>query len=202
MKNNQLQNIVDILHEMDKRAAICLSNQNYDEALDVYKEILRAQKMLNLESLCGRTLLNIANIYMIQDNYEDAIDNINEAASIKSMQTNNDDRGNLKLCYANCLFKLDKPSEAELELKNELRKNYNKTICGKMELLLFSCYKENNNKSAARMYADKAINHFKLAQNTNELLRALYGRVDYFRSIGQEQYARYDEIEIERLTNS
>lgn len=202
MQNNQLQNIADILHEMDKKAALHLSNHNYTEALSVYKEVLRAQEQLKLEKLLGHTLLNMANIYMIQNNYNDALDAINRAASMKSIQTNNDDRGNLKICHANCLFNLNRAPEAETELKNELRKNFNKTLCGKMELLLFSYYKDSNNKSAARMFADKAINHFKLDRNTNELLRALYGRADYFRKIGQDQYARYDEIEIERLINN
>lgn len=202
MDNNQLKGIADALREMDKRAALCLNNHNYEEALVVYKEILRAQKMLNLESLYGRTLLNIANIYMIQEDYEEALKSLDEAMSMKSMQTNSVDRGNLRMSYANCLFKINKPSEAENELKSELRRNYNKSMCGKMELMLFSYYKEGDNKSAARMYADRAINHFKLDNNHEELLRALYSRVDYFRSIGQEQYARYDEIEINRLINA
>lgn len=202
MKTNPLQNIADALLKMDQRAALFLANQNYEEALNVYEEILKAQEQLKLEKLCGQTLLNMANIYMIQNDFDKAFDCINKAALLKTMQTNNNDRGNLKLCYANCLFRLGKAKEAELELKKELMKNYSKTLYGKMELMLFSYYMETNNKAAARTYVDKAINHFKLDQNTNELLRALHARVDYFKSVGQEQYARYDEIEIERLTNS
>ena len=118
------------------------------------------------------------------------------------MQTDNNDRGNLKLSYANCLFRLGQANEAESELKKELMKSYSKTLSGKMELMLFSYYMENNNKAAARACVDKAINHFKLDKNTNDLLRALRARVDYFKSIGQDHYARYDEIEIEHLMNS
>ena len=202
MKTNPLQNIADTLLKMDKKAALFLADQNYEEALNAYEEILKAQEQLKLEKLCGQTLLNIANIYMVLNDYDKAFECINKAASLKTMQTNNNDRGNLKLCYANCLFKLGKAKEAESELKKELVKNYSKTLYGKMELMLFSYYMETNNKAAARTYADKAINHFKLDQNTNELLRALHARVDYFKSVGQAHYARYDEIEIERLTNS
>lgn len=202
MKTNPLQNIADALLKMDQRAALFLANQNYEEALNVYEEILKAQEQLKLEKLCGQTLLNMANIYMVQNDFDKAFDCINKAALLKTMQTNNNDRGNLKLCYANCLFRLGKAKEAELELKKELMKNYSKTLYGKMELMLFSYYMETNNKAAARTYVDKAINHFKLDQNTNELLRALHARVDYFKSVGQEQYARYDEIEIERLTQN
>ena len=202
MKTNPLQNIADALLKMDQRAALFLANQNYEEALNVYEEILKAQEQLKLEKLCGQTLLNMANIYMVQNDFDKAFDCINKAALLKTMQTNNNDRGNLKLCYANCLFRLGKAKEAELELKKELMKNYSKTLYGKMELMLFSYYMETNNKAAARTYVDKAINHFKLDQNTNELLRALHARVDYFKSVGQEHYARYDEIEIERLMNS
>lgn len=202
MKTSPMQGIADALLEMDKRAALFVANQNYDEALKVYKEILRAQEQLKLETLCGHTLLNMANIYMIQGDYESALQKINDAALIKSMQTNNEDRGNLRLCHANCLFQLNKAKEAESELKNELMKNNSKSLCGKMELLLFSYYRETNNRMAARTYVDKAINHFKLDKNNNELLRALRSRVDYFRSIGQEQFTRYDENEIECLTKS
>ena len=67
MKNNPSQKIADILLEMDKKAALFLSVQKYDEALNVYKEILRAQEQLKLEKLCGQTLLNIANIYTLQN---------------------------------------------------------------------------------------------------------------------------------------
>lgn len=202
MKTSPMQGIADALLEMDKRAALFVANQNYDEALNVYKEILRAQEQLKLETLCGRTLMNMANIYMIQDKHEDALEKINDAASIKAMQVNGDDRGTLMLCHANCLLRLGKAKEAELELKKELMKNYSKSLYGKMELMLFSYYMESSNKVMARTYIDKAINHFKLDQNMNELLRALHARVDYFRLMGQEHYARYDEIEIERLTNS
>ena len=201
MKTNPLQNIADTLLKMDKKAALFLANQNYEEALNAYEEILKAQEQLKLEKLCGQTLLNIANIYMVQNDYDKALKCINKASSLKTMQTNNNDRGNLKLSYANCLFRLGRAKEAELELQKELIKNYSKTLYGKMELLLFPYYMEPDNKAAARTYADKAINHFKLDQNTNELLRALRARVDYFKSVGQNNYARYDEIEIERLMN-
>ena len=202
MKTNPLQNIADTLLKMDKKAALFLANQNYDEALNAYEEILKAQEQLKLEKLCGQTLLNIANIYMIQNDYDKALECINKASSLKTMQTDNNDRGNLKLSYANCLFRLGQANEAESELKKELMKSYSKTLSGKMELMLFSYYMENNNKAAARACVDKAINHFKLDKNTNDLLRALRARVDYFKSIGQDHYARYDEIEIEHLMNS
>lgn len=202
MANSQAQSIADILLGMDKKAAHYLNNQNFDEALNVYKEILHAQEQLKLEKLCGQTLLNMANINMIQKNFEEAFECIDKASSLKTMMENNNDRGNLKLCYANCLFVLGKAKEAELELKNELRKNNNKTLCGKMELMLFSYYKENMDRINARAFVDKAINHFKMDQNKNELLRALQGRADYFKSIGQVQYAKFDECEIERLTKN
>ncbi|OWV13547.1 hypothetical protein [Fibrobacter sp. UWH1] len=202
MLSKQLKNIVDILHDMDKKAALFLSNQNYDDALAVYKEILKAQEQLKLEKLCGHTMLNIANIYMMQNDYDQALANISKAAMLKSMQSDNDDRGNLKLTQASCLFVMNKGKVAESELKNELRKNSNKTLCGKIELLLFSYYKDVQNRLAARTFIDKAINHFKLDHNKEELLRALKGRVDYFRSIGQGHYAQFDESEIERLMNS
>lgn len=199
MNKENLQKISDILHELDQRAAFALQEQKYDEALMIYEEVLKAQENLRLEKLSGHTMLNIANIRMMKGEYEKALEYIERASGLKSLQKDHKDSGNIQIFRANCFFMLNRMEEAEKALTQEIRRNKNNTACGKMELLLYTIYMQTDKKGKARIAVDKAISHFKLDDNKAELKRALSCRVEYFRSVGQKMYAELDLAEIDKL---
>ena len=200
MSKENLQRISDILHELDKRAAFALSKQHYDEALSIYEEILHAQQELKLEKFSGHTLLNIANILMIKKEYEKALQYIEEASLLRSLQKDYKDSGNIQICKANIFFEQNRIDEAEKLLTREIRRNRNNTICGQMELMLFGVYMQTDRKSKALTAVNNAMDYFKRDNNTDQLKRALSTRQAYFIAIGKEQYAKIDELELKRLS--
>ena len=200
MNTDNLKRISDILHELDQRAGLAVADHNYDEALAIYQEILKAQGNLNLEKLCGHTMMNIANIYLLKEEYEKALVYVERASKLKTIQNDHKDSGNIQILRANISFLLQHLDEAEAILTREIKRNKNDSICGRMELMLFSHYMRSNRKSKARTVVDNAIKHFQVAKDKEELRRALECRVTYFKCLGQEQYARLDEMEIARLS--
>ena len=199
MSSEGTRKIADILKELDQRAAYALMDKKYDEALNIYREILRAQEGLGLEKLSGHTLLNMANICMLKGEFEEALSVIDRASKLKSLQKDDIDRGNLEIFRANSLFLLERSGEAENVLLQELKKNRNSTSCGQMEMLLFHHYRREKKNAKARGIVDKAISHFRADHNKEELIRALRGRVQYFLAAGQKMYAELDLAEIKNI---
>lgn len=199
MSRESSQKIVDMLHEMDQRAAYALMEEDYDKALGMYKEILSAQEALKLEKLCGHTMLNMANIYLIKEDFDTAMEYIEKVSQIKIVMKDDVDRGNIEMFRANALFMYSDAKEAEKILLSELKKNKNHTSCGKMQLILYSYYMRENMKVKARTILEKAIGSFRVSGNKDELKRALTYRMNYFLSVGQPQYAKLDEAEIARI---
>lgn len=199
MNKEKIQEISDILHELDQRAAFALKDQKYDEALIIYNEILRAQEQMKLEKLSGHTMVNIANIYTVKGEYESALEYIDKASELKSLQKDSCDSGNIQILRANILFMLKRPKEAEELLIQACKKNRDNVTCGRMAQTLFSYYVRIKEYPKARTYVDKAINHFRLSNNREELRKALSCRIEYFKLVGQTQYARYDEAELANL---
>lgn len=199
MKKEDAKNIADMLKELDQRAARALLRQDYDEALMIYREVLKAQQNLKLEKLSGHTLMNIANVHMMKGECKQALSMIDQASKLKSIQKDELDRGNIELFRANNMFLMNKSEEAEQVLLRELRRNRNNTACGQMELLLFGYYQRGKKNAKARSIVDKAINHFKLDQNKEELIKAYHCRANHFMSVGQKLYAELDLAEIEKI---
>jgi len=199
MKKEDAKRIADILKELDQRAARALLNKEYDEALMIYKEILKAQQDLKLEKLSGHTLLNMANVYMMRGECLSALSLIDQAAGLRSIQKDEVDRGNIEIFRANNMFLMNQDDEAERILLRELKRNKNHTACGQMELLLFGYYKRGKKNAKARSIVDKAISHFKLDQNKEELIKAYRCRAEHFMMNGQKLYADLDLAEIEKL---
>jgi len=199
VNKEQLQNISDILHELDQRAAFALKDQKYDEALAIYGEILRAQETLKLEKFSGHTMINMANIHTVRGEYETALEYIDRAAALKALQKDPRDSGNIQILRANIFFLLGRAEEAEALLTQECKRNRDDVTCGQIELVLYSYYMRAKKYSKARTFVDKAINHFRLGDNQEELRRALACRIEYFRRMGQAQYAKFDEAELSAL---
>lgn len=199
MNKEKIQEISDILHELDQRAAFALKDQKYDEALIIYSEILRAQEEIKLEKFSGHTMLNIANICTVKGEYERALEYVDKASELKALQNDPCDSGNIQILRANILFMLQRPKEAEELLIQASKRNHDDVTCGRMALTLFSYYVRIKEYPKARKYVDKAINLFRLSNNREELRHALSCRIEYFKLLGQAQYAKYDEAELSTL---
>ncbi|MCR5458961.1 MAG: hypothetical protein K6F51_03590 [Acetatifactor sp.] len=199
MSREDAKKIADILKELDQRAARALLQKNHDEALMIYHEILKAQQDLGLEKLSGHTLLNMANVSMMKGDFTKALSMIEQAATLKSIQKDEKDRGNVEIFRANNMFLTNHAEEAEHILLRELKRNKNHTACGQMELLLFGYYRRGQKNAKARSIVDKAISHFKLDHNKEDLIRAYRCRADHFMELGQKLYAELDLAEIEKL---
>lgn len=199
MNREAAKTIADILKELDQRAARALLNKEYDEALRIFDEILKAQRELKLERLSGHTLLNMANTCLMKGDCEKALSLMDQATELKTIQKDEADRGNVELVRANCFFLMRKNEEAEQLLLRELKRNKNYAACGRMELLLFRYYENERKNAKARSIVDKAIAHFQLAQNKEELMNAYRCRASHFTAAGQKMYAELDLAEIVKL---
>lgn len=199
MKSEHIKKISDILLELDQRSAFALAEKRYDDAFEIYEEILKAERDLKLDRLIGHTLLNMANICMIKAMPEKALEYIDEAANMKELQADAKDRGNIQISRANCLFLLNRGEEAEKVLTKELMKNRDHLICGQIECILFSYYMRTEKNTKARGAIDKAIQYFELDNNKEELKKAIICRIELMELSGQKQYAELDRRKLEEI---
>ena len=199
MKKEDAKNIANILKELDQRAARALMQKEYDEALMIYREVLKAQQDLKLEKLSGHTLLNMASLYMMKGEFTQALALIDQASELKSIQKDELDRGNIEIFRANNMFLMNQAEKAEQLLLRELRRNRNHTACGQIELLLFGYYQKEKKNMKARTYIDNAISHFKMDDDHEELIKAYRCRADHFIANGQKAYAELDLAAIGKL---
>lgn len=199
MNKEELQKISDMLRELDQRAAFALKDQAYEEALEIYGQILAAQENLRLEKFMGHTLINMANVHTVLGNYDRALECLDRAAGIRPLQKDAHDCGTVQILRANIAFLQERNDEGEAILIQEGRRNRNDLTCGQIALTLFSYYFRIKKYPKARIQVDKAINHFRACGNREELGRALSCRAEYFTRMGQTQYARYDEAELAAL---
>lgn len=199
MKSEHIKKIRDILLELDQRSAFALAEKRYDDAFEIYSEILKAQRDLKLHKLVGHTLLNMANICMLKAMPETALEYIDEAANMKELQTDSKDRGNIQISRANCLFQLNRGEEAEKLLTKELIKNRDHLVCGQIECMLFSYYMRTEKRTKARGAIDKAIMYFERDNKKEELKKAIMCRIEFMELSGQKQYAQLDRRKLEEI---
>ncbi len=77
--------ILEMVDELEERASIAIGEANYDDALKIYREILKAYEALKMERNCGLTLLSMAKVLLLQGKVENARELVDIASDINSL---------------------------------------------------------------------------------------------------------------------
>ncbi len=77
--------ILEMVDELEERASIAIGEANYDDALKIYREILKAYEALKMERNCGLTLLTMAKVLLLQGKVENARELVDIASDINSL---------------------------------------------------------------------------------------------------------------------
>jgi len=200
MGKNTTKQIVDVFHELDRRAALALSEQRFEDALTIYGEVLKAERELKLVKESGHTLMNIANTLAMLGRYEEALAMLDEAAENREINKSARDKTAVQIFKANIHIRMGREQEAERILTAAFRSCRDYLQLGQMELLRYECYWKSNQRSKARSSLDRALINFELSGNREELKRALYTRIRYFESVGQGAFAAADKDRLRKLT--
>lgn len=199
MSKEQAKKIADLLHGLDKKAALALAERRYEDAILIYEEVLKAETELKLERERGHTMMNLANTLLALGRNEEAMVFLDTAAELPEIKRNGKDSVMLQLYRASALFRMDRRVEAERLLSDTLRTCRDYLLIGRLELMRFDCYLQSGQKAKARSSVDRAVQSFELAKNQEELKRALLCRIRFFESTGQSMYAVGDRNRLKKL---
>ena len=199
MSKEQAKKIADLLHGLDKKAALALTENRYEDAVLIYEEVLKAETELKLEKERGHTMMNLANTLLALGRNEEAMAYLDTAAGIPEIRRDSRDSVMLQIYRASALFRMDRRTEAERLLTDTLRTYRDHLLIGRLELMRFDCYWQSGQRTKARASVDRAVQSFELAKNQEELKRALLCRIRFFEATGQSMYAVGDRNRLKKL---
>ena len=101
MNIEEKNKILEMVSDLDQRASIAIGEGNYEDALKVYREILKAYEALKMEKECGLTLLNMAKVLLLQGKIENARELVDIASDINGLIEENAEAVNIQFLRAN-----------------------------------------------------------------------------------------------------
>ncbi len=184
MDRNELERISQGLHDLDRAAALALSQGELEHAFLAYQTLCRTEDALGLRIEAGRTKMNLANLSMMLGRPDEAEGAVREALTIFTEEKQNGAVTETRFLLARVLCaKGDgaaglKEAEAALRLcKTDLQRGWG-------HLTILECARQKGDRMKARTAADRAVQY--LAADPGGLEAALCARIALFES--QRQY--------------
>ena len=199
MSKEQAKKIAELLHGLDQKAVQALAVGRYEDALTVYREVLKAEQELKLEKESGHTMMNIANTLLALGRNEEAMAYLDAAAGNPEIRRSGKDTTMVQLYRASALFRMNRLGEAERLLTDTLRTCRDNALIGKLELMRCDCYWQSGQSAKVRSSLDRAVRCLELANDQETIKRALMYRIRFFERAGQAVYAAGDRDRLQKL---
>lgn len=95
MSIEEKNKILEMVDDLEERASSAIGEADYDGALKIYREILKAYEALKMERNCGLTLLSMAKVLLLQGKVENARELVDIASDINSLAV--DDKNSVEI---------------------------------------------------------------------------------------------------------
>lgn len=184
--------IADTLINYNKMAIMELTQGNYDKALQLFKKSYFIEKEMKFSKEKAKTLINIANMEMLLNEPEKALESSQEALTIFERLNSSVDYIQTLLLMGTIYIFLKDSKKAEDILYKVIRKTSSDDIKGEAYYGLHNIYIEDKNNYKAQDSISRSIQHFERSKNDEKLKQALERRAEFFKSINRNDLAWMD----------
>lgn len=201
-KTDDSQIIANGLKQLHSRAITAISQNNYDDAIACYNQILTFEQNLKWHRQQAETLVNLANLFIIKNDFTGAESSLEQAIKLMRTYGTAADIANINLIQAHIAESKGNHRQSQTILENCIRANIPISIKGRALMQLAAFFLESNELAKAQDLYGKAIDAFESCKETTFLIQCLHKRAELFQLSGQVQWRNRDLARIEQLISS